>query len=279
MIGTLFAGYKLIEKLGGRSNGVVFKAWDPRTNRYVAIKILFRDLFINDEKTARFLREAQTAVILEHPNIARLYELGDQRGTQYIVMEYVEGKTFSKILENQPSGISLKAFCGMVPPIVDALAYAHSEGVIHRDLKPDNLILNNLGSPVIVDFGLSKTFSEDETNGFITSQGMVLGSPGYMSPEQVQAMPHDHRTDLFSLAVIMYEMLNGINPFLDDSPIKAMQKIINDEPMTLELIRPDLPNELIALISKCLEKDPDNRYAQTQDLLQDLNAALAPFMN
>jgi len=279
MIGTLFAGYKIVEKLGGRSNGVVFKAWNPRTSEFVAIKILFRDLFINDEKTARFLREAQTAVILDHPNIASLYELGDQRGTQYIVMEYIEGKTFSKILENQPNGVSLKAFCGMIPPVVEALAYAHSQGVIHRDLKPDNLILNQLGAPVIVDFGLSKTFSEEETNGFVTSQGMVLGSPGYMSPEQVQAMSHDHRTDIFSLGVIMYELLNGSNPFLDDSPIKAMQKIINEDPMTLELIRPDLPNELINLISKCLEKELDNRYAHTHDLLVDLNEALAPFIS
>ena len=278
MIGTLFAGYKIIEKLGGRSNGVVFRAYAPRADKFVAIKILFRDLFINDEKTARFLREAQTAVILNHPNIAQLLELGDFHGTQYIVMEYIEGKTFSKIIDLQPGGVSLKAFSGMIQPVVNALVYAHSQGVIHRDLKPDNLILNKMGSPVIVDFGLSKTFDvESESSGYITSQGMVLGSPGYMSPEQVRAQAQDHSTDIFSMGVIMYELLKGENPFSDDSPIQSMNKILNEEPMTLELIRPDLPNELIGLISKCLEKKPANRYQTAAELQVDLSKALAPF--
>jgi len=271
MIGTLFAGYKIIEKLGGRSNGVVFRAYDPKGDQFVAIKILIRDLFINAEKQGRFLREAQTAVILEHPNIAQLYELGDSRGTQYIVMEYIEGKTFRKIIEAHPDGVSLKAFCGMIRPVFDALTYAHSRGVVHRDLKPDNLILNNLGSPMIVDFGLSKTSELDDLeNGYITSKGMVLGSPGYMSPEQVTSHPQDHRSDIFSMGVIMYELLNGKNPFLDDSPISSMKNILNEDPLTLELLRPDLPDALIALISGCLEKDPEKRFSDTGKICREI---------
>jgi len=271
MIGTLFAGYKLIEKLGGRTNGIVYRAYAPKTDQFVAIKILVKDLLFNKEKQARFLREAQSAVILNHPNIAQLFELGDSRGTQYIVMEYVEGKTFREIIEKHPDGISIKGFLGMIKPIVDALVYAHSQGVVHRDLKPENLILNNLGSPVIVDFGLSKTSDTDAvTNGYITSQGMVLGSPGYMSPEQVSAQPQDHRSDIFSIGVIMYELICGVNPFYDDSPIRAMQKILNDDPLTLELIRPDLPLELSHLILKCLAKKPEDRYNQAEDLQHDI---------
>jgi serine/threonine-protein kinase len=186
-------------------------------------------------------------------------------------MEYIEGKTFRKIIEEHPDGVSLKAFCGMIRPVFEALTYAHSRGVVHRDLKPDNLILNKLGSPMIVDFGLSKTSELDDLdNGYITSKGMVLGSPGYMSPEQVTSHPQDHRSDIFSMGVIMYELLNGKNPFLDDSPIASMGKILNEDPLTLELLRPDLPDALIVLITGCLEKDPEKRFSDTDKICREI---------
>ncbi|PIE01336.1 MAG: hypothetical protein CSA81_12190 [Acidobacteria bacterium] len=275
MIGTLFAGYKIIERLGGLSNGVVFRAYDPRSEQFVAIKILIKDMFLTPEKQARFLREAQTAVILEHANIAKLLELGDSRGTQYLVMEFIEGKTFREIIEAEPNGVTIKGFVGIIDPVLGALAYAHQKGVIHRDLKPENLILNKNGVPVIVDFGLVKmSDSERPDIGYITSQGMVLGSPGYMAPEQVSSLPQDHRTDLFSIGVIMYELLCGSNPFCDGSPIKAMQKILYDDPLTLELIRPDLPTKASNIIHKCMSKDPNDRFNHAEELQRELKKAI-----
>jgi serine/threonine-protein kinase len=261
MIGTYFEGYKLLERLGGGTNGVVYKAFDSRQNHYVAIKILLQDVLLSEEKIHRFMREAQASVILSHDHIARMHAVGDSRGTHYIVMDYIQGQTFGDIVRKHPQGVTLKAFAGLMKPVLSGMVYAHSQGIVHRDLKPENLILDTRGKPVIVDFGLSKMVDLAMADGYNTVSGLVIGSAGYMAPEQAQGEAIDERSDIFSLGTIMYELLSGKNPFADPSPVMAIQKSIVSNPVLIELVREDVPISLGKVIAKAMAKDRARRYA------------------
>ena len=263
MMNKKFSSYQVIEKIGGGNTGVVYKAFDPEAMCSVALKILPNNFLLSDEKKARFMRETQAAGILEHPAIARLYKVGDYKGNHFIAMEYVDGKTYKEIIGRYPNGIKFKGFRKLILPVLDGMAYAHSLDMIHRDLKPDNLKYSSKGQPKVLDFGLVKFINKPKDNdseSFETMAGMVLGSAGYMSPEQAGGKELDARTDVFSLGIIMYELLTGKSPFEGRGPFDTIVKILNANPLSLELVRPDLPMDLCQVVSRCLAKRVEDRY-------------------
>ena len=266
MIGSMFNGYKILEKIGGGNTGVVYKGWDEAKQRFLALKILPNNFLVSKEKKARFMRETQAARILDHTNIARIYEIGECEGANYLAMEYVDGQSYSDIVESRPNGVRITDFYLLILPILDGMAYAHDRNLAHRDLKPDNLKLNSRQQPKVLDFGLVKFLHQPRSSedSFQTMAGMVLGSAGYMSPEQAGGQPFDERTDVFSLGIIMYELLTGKNPFQGRNPFDTISKILSARPLSIELIRPDTPLPLSRIILKCLSKDMEARYANAR---------------
>jgi len=261
--------------MGGGNTGIVYKAYDNHNRRTVALKILPNDLLLSDEKKARFLRESRAAIMLEHESIAQLLEIGEYHQCSYIAMEFVDGKTFGELLEDYPEGVELPFFYKLIMPVVSGVAYAHRLGLVHRDLKPENLKLTERGQPVVLDFGLVK-FLDDDSNsdeGFKTLTGMVLGSARYMSPEQAAGDVMDARTDVFSLGIIMYELVSGKNPFRAKSPFVTMQRILNDDPVSLELLRPGIPAQLGKIVGHCLSKNKQERYTDAAGLYSALEAS------
>lgn len=278
MIGSLFAGYKIVERLGGGNTGVVYKAYDSGRDIPVALKVLPDDLLTSEEKRARFMRESQAAVMLDHECIAKLLEVGEYHGCKYFVMEYVEGVSFRDFLERHPEGVALRDFFSLSIPILDGLAFAHSLGMVHRDLKPENIKLDIHGRPKVLDFGLVKFLNEEgRDDGFQTLTGMVLGSAHYMSPEQANGDALDARTDVFSLGIIFYEMLTGKNPFETHSPFSTMQRILSMDPVSIELVRQEVPLGLAEVVNTCLRKRQASRYENAGALLEALQTAQGEF--
>lgn len=276
MIGTTFAEYKVIERLGGGNTGVVYRAVD-RMGRFVALKILANDLLLSEEKKARFMRESQAAVLLDHPAIAKILGMGEYHQCQFFAMEYVEGQTFRELIESHPNGTPLSLFFQLMRPILQGVAYAHRIGLVHRDLKPENFKVDGAGNPKILDFGLVKFLNEDgpDSEGFSTMTGMVLGSARYMSPEQTLGLDTDTPSDIFSLGIVMYELLTGKNPFHSRSPFTTMLRIQKNEALSLELERTEVSPALAALVARCLHKQADRRFADGSQLLEAF-LALAP---
>ena len=261
MIGTTFSGYSIQEKIGGGNTGIVYKALDVDTGRHLAVKILPNNFLISNEKIARFNRETQAARLLSHKAIARMLEVGSDQGHNFIAMEYVDGRSYTQIIEENEEGISLAQFFALMLPILDGVGYAHRNNMVHRDLKPENLKVTAGGQPKVLDFGLVKFLDKEPSSedSFQTLAGMVVGSAGYMSPEQAEGLAFDERTDVFSLGIIMYELLAGTNPFQSNSPFATITKIISQDPLSLELLRPDIPLPLCKLILQCLSKDMTRR--------------------
>lgn len=269
MIGTTFAEYKVIERLGGGNTGVVYRAVD-RMGRFVALKILANDLLLSEEKKARFMRESQAAVLLDHPAIAKILGMGEYHQCQFFAMEYVEGQTFRELIDSHPNGTPLPLFFQLMRPILQGVAYAHRIGLVHRDLKPENFKVDGAGNPKILDFGLVKFLNEDgpDSEGFSTMTGMVLGSARYMSPEQTLGLDTDTPSDIFSLGIVMYELLTGKNPFHSRSPFTTMLRIQKNEALSLELERTEVSPALAALVARCLHKQADRRFADGSQLLE-----------
>jgi len=264
MIGPDFSGYKLISKLGGGNTGIVYKAVDPSSGEILALKILPNNLLTSKERRARFQRETRAARMLSHPAIARMLEVGtSDDGHLFIAMEYVDGRSYSTLISDHPEGMPEQQFYRVVLPVLEAVSYAHRHNLVHRDLKPENLKLTANGRPKVLDFGLVK-FLDKEPSGedsFQTIAGMVVGSAGYMSPEQADGLASDARTDVFSMGIIMYELLSGKNPFQCNNPFATITKILTANPISLELLRPDLPLPLCEVVLQCLSKDMDRRYS------------------
>jgi serine/threonine-protein kinase len=276
VIGTTFAEYKVIERLGGGNTGVVYRAVD-RMGRFVALKILANDLLLSEEKKARFLRESQAAVLLDHPAIAKILGMGEYHQCQFFAMEYVEGQTFRELIESHPTGVPLPQFFHLMRPLLDGVAYAHRIGLVHRDLKPENFKVDGAGNPKILDFGLVKFLNEEgpDSEGFSTMTGMVLGSARYMSPEQTLGLDTDTPSDVFSLGIVMYELLTGKNPFHSRSPFTTMLRIQKNEALSLELERTEVSPALAALVARCLNKKAELRFCNGSELLAAF-LALAP---
>jgi eukaryotic-like serine/threonine-protein kinase len=280
MIGEILSHYRIIEKLGEGGMGVVYRARDKRLDRDIALKVLPPDVALDPERLTRFEREAKAVAALNHPNIVTIHSVEEAGGVHFLTMELVQGKTLAGILAE--ADCSLDRFFELAVPLADAVNSAHSRGIVHRDLKPANIMLEENGRLKVLDFGLAKLFDPGAGTGFqelertvdlgelSTVAGKILGTPDYMSPEQAQGKPVDHRTDLFSLGVILYELITGRHPFRGDNPVSTISSILRDTPPPPTELRSELPRHLGRIVSHCLAKETDRRYQSALDLRNDL---------
>lgn len=264
LIGKSIGQYEIIEEIGRGGMGTVYKAYQRSLNRYVAIKILPLSKAQDPEFVERFYREARTAAALKHPNILPVYDAGSTEDFYYIVMGYAEGGTLEDLIRMGPLDIEIAI--KIVVQLAEALEYAHSKGVIHRDIKPSNILLDEEGRPLLSDFGIAKALEGTK----LTQTGIIIGTPEYMSPEQGQGKKIDHRSDIYSLGVVLYEMLTGQLPFKADTPMGIIYKHISEPPPPIRKLRPDVPKWLEEIIMKALAKNPEDRFQKARDLAQAL---------
>jgi Tol biopolymer transport system component/predicted Ser/Thr protein kinase len=262
LIGQTVLQYKIVEKLGEGGMGVVYKAEDTKLRRTVALKFLPHDIESHESERARFLQEAQAAALLNHPNICTIHDILEYEGEQFIVMEFVDGKTLRQMVPIQKMQTAIE----YAIQIGEALQEAHSNGIVHRDIKTDNIMINSKNQIKVMDFGLAKLRGSLK----LTKSRSTVGTLAYMAPEQIQGGEVDARSDIFSFGVVLYEMLTGQLPFKGEHEAGIMYAILNQEPEPLERHVPDTPSELHHILNRALEKEPGERYQSMQELLIDL---------
>jgi len=270
MIGTSISHYKILEKLGEGGMGVVYKARDTKLDRDVALKFLPAHLAASETDKARFIQEAKAAATLNHPNICTIHDIGeapdpDGKGSQmFIVMEFVQGQ----MLQDRKNSLTLRQATDIGIQVAEGLAAAHEKGIVHRDIKPENIMLRKDGIAQIMDFGLARVRTGRSTR--LTREGSTVGTAGYMSPEQVQGQDTDHRSDIFSLGVLLYEMFTGRMPFQGVHETAILYEVVNVDPPPPTSVKPELDPELDRIILECLQKEPDERYNSVKDVAKDL---------
>lgn len=260
--------YELHRRVGRGGMAEVYLARDRLLDRLVAIKILFPEFATDPSFVARFRREAQAAANLNHPNIVGVYDWGKERGTYYIVMEYVDGRTVSDILRAD-GPIEPKRAAGIAADVAAALGFAHRKGVVHRDVKPGNVLITKTGEVKVADFGIARAMTSSAEDD-LTQTGSVMGTATYFSPEQAQGKPVDARSDLYSLGVVLYEMAAGKPPFTADSPVAIAYKHVQEPIPPLAERAPGVPRDYVAITERALAKDPDDRYADGAAMRADL---------
>ena len=262
--------YEIIEKIGNGGMATVYKSKDRVLNRYVAVKIL-RDEFTTDEEfIKRFRIEAQSAASLTHPNIVSIFDVGNEGSLYYIVMELIKGKTLKEIITEENGPLPWKWSLNVVTQIASALETAHKNNIVHRDIKPHNIIITEDGIAKVTDFGIAKAVS----NSTITAFGTTIGSVHYFSPEHARGGYTDAKSDLYSLGVVMYEMLTGRVPFDADTPVSVALKHMQEDPIEPKELNDDIPQVVNDIIMKAMQKDVNLRYQSATEMLKDLNAAL-----
>ena len=259
MIGKQILHFKIIEKLGEGGMGAVYKAVDTKLKRIVAIKFLPRHIAANRDERERFKIEAQATAALNHPNIATIHSIEEPDEEFFIVMEYIEGKELKAIINNQ---LAINQVLNFATQITEGLQAAHDKGIIHRDIKSSNIMVTNDGKIKIMDFGLAKVGAGLQ----LTREHSTLGTVAYMSPEQARGEAVDHRTDIWSLGIVLYEMVTGALPFKGDYEQAVIYSILNEE-ISLPA---DLPQGISKIFVKALAKIPDNRYGKAEEILDDL---------
>jgi serine/threonine protein kinase len=261
--------------------GEVYKAVDTRLNRTVALKFLCAALENDNAAKRRFLKEAQAVAMLEHPNICAVHGIEQSDKHHFIVMQYIEGKTLAESLDDQT--VTVEKFRSLAQQIVSAVAFAHSHGVIHRDLKPGNIMLAPGGQIKVLDFGLAKVVpptssaasrAADDISRF-SQNGLIIGTVSYMSPEQLRGEKLDYRSDIFNVGIIFYELLTGKNPFKRDSQAETIAAILSSEPASLKESAPAISEQLVNLVEKCLHKDPAKRFQSAAEILVELDKPAA----
>jgi serine/threonine protein kinase len=273
--GTRLGPYVFVAPIGSGGMGDVWKARDERLGRPVAVKVLPSELSSDPERLRRFEQEARSASALTHPNIVTIHDVGSTDGVAWIAMELVAGDSLRSRIAAGP--LPMKTLLPIAAQLAEGLARAHSAGIIHRDLKPENVMVTPDGLVKILDFGLAKLEpaaepggSQIETVARETKTGVVLGTVGYMSPEQTTGRPVDFSSDQFAFGAILFEMAAGRRAFAGPSAVKALAAIVRDDPPSLETVRPDAPAGLARIVARCLAKNPHDRYGSTADLARDL---------
>ncbi|HEY2252917.1 MAG TPA: protein kinase [Planctomycetaceae bacterium] len=276
MIGQTVGNYRIIARLGAGGMGEVFLAEDTRLDRQAAIKFLPADLAHEPERRQRFLTEAKAASALNHPHVCVVYDVGEtEDGLPFIAMEFVEGQSLDAVIKQGP--LPMAKVAEIATQVADALDAAHTRRIVHRDIKPANISLNERGQVKVLDFGLAKRLLLESADALAetadtqhTQPGQVLGTPSYMSPEQALGQAVDHRTDLFSLGVVLYELATGRKPFAAGNRAELINKIVHAQPPAIARLNYDVPPELERITLKCLQKQPDRRYQSARELLVDL---------
>lgn len=288
--------YDIIETIGKGGQGIVYKAFDTEFSRNVAIKVFEAAEGTRRQKLARFKYEAHLAAALDHPNICTMYALLEDDDHTYMVMEYVEGKNLFELAYKRP--LSVESVLRIAIQIADALSAAHERGIIHRDIKPRNVMVTDNGQALLLDFGLAKLMESDESGSidgsevltkvdfftdideepFVTQEGVAVGTPASSPPEMALGLASDQRSDIFSFGVLLYLLLTGEYPFVARTKDEVRNKIINDDPVPISLARNSVENapaELIAIVDRSLQKDPDNRFRSISEMLEGLKKTLA----
>jgi formylglycine-generating enzyme required for sulfatase activity/tRNA A-37 threonylcarbamoyl transferase component Bud32/pimeloyl-ACP methyl ester carboxylesterase len=290
MIGNSLSHYRILEKIGEGGMGVVYRALDSRLDRTVAIKVLRPEAVGDAERKWRFVREAKAASALNHPHIVTIHDIDSDQGVDFLVMEYVEGTPLDRLIPK--GGLPVREALDYGEQIASALGAAHAAGIVHRDVKPANVMIAPGGRVKVLDFGLAKLVERNAADGALTSdstatagtalertrQGAILGTIAYMSPEQAEGKPVDARSDVFSLGSVLYEMLSGCRPFEGDSHLRTMMAILRDPPALLGRIRPDVSAKLERVVQRALEKRPEHRFPSANEMgreLADLRAGVA----
>ncbi len=262
--------YEIVGEIARGAMGIIYKAKDPLIDRMVAIKTInLRDLDEEQksEYEARFYLEAQAAGKLSHPNIVTVYDLGEKNDIVYIAMELLEGNELQNLLKDEKP-LPIGEVLDIMSQVASGLAYAHEHGIVHRDVKPSNIMVLKGGRVKIADFGIARM----ESSSLRTQTGIVMGSPMYMSPEQILARGIDRRSDIFAAGILLYKMLTGYMPFTGDNPSSVMYQIVHEVSKKPSALNPEIPEALDAIVAKCLAKKPEDRYQNAHELAQALLA-------
>jgi serine/threonine protein kinase len=263
--GTLLAGkYTIVEVVGRGGMGIVYKAEDTKLKRSVALKFLPPELTRDQECKERFVVEAQAAAALGHPNICTIHEINEEEGQSFIAMEYIQGRSLKAKIEKGP--LAVEEALDIATQVAEGLDEAHRKGIIHRDIKSANIMVTDKGQAKIMDFGLAKV----KGGTLLTRKGTTLGTVAYMSPEQARGEEVDHRSDLWSLGVVLYEMFSGKLPFMGDHEASLLYSVVHEEPKPIKTFKPDIAPELQQIIDRSLKKKPEARYQTAGEMLKDL---------
>ncbi|MFN7992884.1 MAG: protein kinase [Bryobacteraceae bacterium] len=273
--GSLLGHYRVVSRLGAGGMGEVYLAQDLNLDRPVALKVLFPEVAHDPDRMRRFVQEAKTASVLSHPNVAHVFEIGEANGITFLAMEFIEGQTLKSRIEGSP--LPIDEAVDVAVQVADALDAAHAKGIVHRDIKPANIMINPRGHVSVLDFGLAKMRTADTSSGstrlateMLTDPGMVMGTVQYMSPEQALGREADHRSDIFSLGVVLYEMATGRLPYAGANAGELLLKILQAHPEAMARFNYETPPDLERIVRKCLEKDRERRYQSARELVVDL---------
>ncbi len=272
MIGQRISYYEIREKLGEGGMGVVYKAEDTKLKRFVALKFLPSHLSTSGQEKARFIQEAQAASAINHPNVCTIYSVDEYEGNLFVAMEFVDGRTLRDMFTRQDEGASpltARQAIDIGIQIAEGLAAAHEKGVVHRDIKPENIMIRKDGIVQIMDFGLAKIRHASSKINRLTKEGSTLGTAGYMSPEQIQGQDTDHRSDIFSLGVVLYEMFTGQLPFKGVHETALLYEIVNVDPAPMSTVNPGIDPELDRIVLECLQKEPSERHQSVAEISKD----------